>query len=58
MESIDIRYEFNNWVLSHISRTNQTKYNGMILTANEPTLLEDGKLLTLANTVTFIVRIG
>ncbi|MCM1134759.1 MAG: FHA domain-containing protein [Clostridium sp.] len=53
-----ITYEFGNWVIRHISRTNQTKYNNMILGANEPNLLEDGKALTLANTVTFVVRIG
>lgn len=53
-----ITYEFGNWVLRHVSRTNQTKYNNMILGANEPNLLEDGKMLTLANAVTFVVRIG
>lgn len=53
-----ITYEYGNWVLRHISRTNQTKYNNMILGSNEPNLLEDGKVLTLANAVTFIVRIG
>ncbi|MCM1086640.1 MAG: FHA domain-containing protein [Muribaculaceae bacterium] len=53
-----ITYEFGNWVIRHISRTNQTKYNNMILGSNEPNLLEDGKALTLANAVTFIVRIG
>ena len=52
-----IRFELENWVLYHVSRTNQTKYNGMILSSNEPTLLENGKMLTLANTVSFIVRI-
>lgn len=52
-----IKYELENWVLFHVSRTNQTKYNGMILSSNEPTLLENGKMLTLANTITFIVRI-
>lgn len=52
-----IRYELDNWVLFHVSRTNQTKYDGMILASNEPTLLEDGKILVLANAVSFIVRI-
>lgn len=52
-----IKYEFDQWVLYHVSRTNQTKYNGMILVSNEPTLLENGKTLTLANTVTFVVRL-
>ncbi len=51
-------YQYGTWVLNHISRTNQTMYNNMILGANEPTVLEDGKVLTLANAVTFIVRIG
>ena len=53
-----ITFEHQSWVLRHISRTNQTKYNGMILSSNEPVLLENGKILTLANTVTFIVRIS
>lgn len=53
-----ITYEFGNWVLRHISKTNQTKYNNMILSPNDPNLLEDGKILTLAETVSFIVRIG
>ncbi|MBQ7776626.1 MAG: FHA domain-containing protein [Lachnospiraceae bacterium] len=53
-----ITYEFGNWVLRHMSRTNQTIYNNMVLGANEPNLLEDGKLLVLANAVTFVVRIG
>lgn len=56
-EHCQISYEYGNWVLRHISRTNQTKYNGMILGSNEPNLLEDGKMLTLANSVTFVVRI-
>ncbi len=53
-----ISYQYGTWVLQHISRTNQTMYNNMILTANAPTVLEDGKVLTLANAVSFIVRIG
>lgn len=57
-EHCAITYEFGNWVIRHISKTNQTMYNNMILGANEPNLLEDGKVLTLANAVSFIVRIG
>lgn len=53
-----ITYEFGNWVIRHISKTNQTMYNNMILGTNEPKLLEDGKILTLANAVSFVVRIG
>lgn len=53
-----ITNEFGNWVLRHISKTNQTQYNNMILGANEPNLLEDGKILTLANAVSFVVHIG
>lgn len=57
-EHCSISYEFGNWVIRHISRTNETRYNNMVLGTNEPNLLEDGKVLTLANTVSFIVRIG
>lgn len=53
-----ITNEFGNWVIRHVSRTNQTKYNDMILGTNEPNLLEDGKILTLANAVSFVVRMG
>lgn len=57
-EHCRISYQYGTWVLQHISRTNPTMYNNMPLTANEPIALEDGKVLTLANTVSFIVRIG
>lgn len=57
-EHCRISYEYGSWVLRHISRTNQTKYDGKILGANEPNLLEDGRILTLANAVSFVVRIG
>lgn len=53
-----ITNEFGNWVIRHVSKTNQTKYNNKILEANVPNLLEDGKILTLANTVSFVVRIS
>jgi predicted component of type VI protein secretion system len=53
-----ITNEFGNWVIRHVSKTNQTMYNNMILGANEPNLLENGKTLTLANAVSFTVRIG
>ena len=49
--------EYGNWVLRHISRTNGTKYEDRLLDANEPVILENGKMLTLANTVTFVVRL-
>lgn len=57
-EHCTFSYQYGTWVLNHISKTNQTMYNNMILAANEPTVLENGKVLTLANTVSFIVRIG
>ena len=56
-EHCGITFEHHSWVLRHMSRTNQTKYNGMILSSGEPVLLENGKILTLANTVSFVVRI-
>lgn len=57
-EHCRLTYEYGSWVLRHISRTNNTVYNGMQLEREEPNLLEDGKQLTLAGTVTFTVRIG
>lgn len=53
-----ITNEFGNWVIRHISKTNQTKYNNMLLGTNEPNLLEEGKILTLANSVSFVIRMG
>lgn len=53
-----ITNEFGNWVIRHVSKTNQTKYNNMLLAPNEPKILEEGKILTLANTVSFVVRMG
>lgn len=57
-EHCRITYEYGTWVLRHISNTNSTHYNGFQLEREEPNMLEDGKLLTLANTVTFRVHIG
>lgn len=57
-EHCKISYEYGNWVIRHLSRTNETKYNEMILEYNEPNLLENGKILTLANTISFVVRIN
>ena len=52
-----ISYQYGTWVLSHISKTNQTRYNNMILESNIPTTLENGKVLVLADAVSFVVRI-
>lgn len=57
-DHVKFNYEFNNWTVTHISKTNPTTYDGMIMASNEPTLLEDGKILKLANAVSFVVRIG
>lgn len=56
-EHCEFKYEFNVWTLTRLG-ANDTKYNGMIMERFEPTMLEDGKELTLSNIVTFIVRIG
>ena len=55
-EHCSITYENDEWVLRHLSNTNDTKYNNVNLEKNCPVLLEDGKIITLANKVTFIVR--
>lgn len=51
-------YQYENWCIQHLSRTNQTCYDGQILDHGQTYLLEDGKQLTLANAVSFIVHIG
>ena len=57
-EHCRISYQYGDWILKHISRTNLTIYNNMVLEANAPTILADGKILTLATAVSFVVRIG
>lgn len=57
-EHCRITYEYGSWVIRHISNTNSTHYNGLSLGREEPNLLEDGKLLVLAKTVTLRVHIG
>lgn len=49
--------QYGNWCIQHMSRTNQTKYDGQILDHDQFYLLENGKVLTLANCVSFIVHI-
>lgn len=49
--------QYGNWCVQHMSRTNQTKYDGQILDHDQVYLLENGKMLTLANCVSFIVHI-
>lgn len=51
------RQQYGSWVVQHMSRTNQTKYDGQILDHDQVYLLENGKTLTLANCVSFVVHI-
>ncbi len=51
------RQQYGNWCIQHMSRTNQTKYDGQILDHDQFYLLENGKVLTLANCVSFIIHI-
>ncbi len=52
----EITNEFGEWVIRHKSQVNDTRYNNEKLERDEPHLLEDGKMLTLSNTVTFIIH--
>ncbi len=54
---VEITNEYGEWVIRHKSQVNETRYNNEKLERDEPHLLEDGKMLTLANTVTFIVHL-
>lgn len=51
------RYENGNWIVQHISRTNDTKYCDMRLERQEERIIENGRILNLANAVSFLIRI-
>ena len=56
-EHCRFRYENGNWIVQHISRTNDTKYCDMRLERQEERIIENGRILNLANAVSFLIRI-
>lgn len=56
-EHCRIKYEYTKWSIEHLSRTNDTVYNGRKLEHGFEEGLRDGKTLTLANAMTFLIRI-
>lgn len=56
-EHCRFKYEYGRWSIEHLSRTNDTVYNGRKLEHGYEEALRDGKIITLANAISFIVRI-
>ncbi len=56
-EHCRFKYEYGRWSIEHLSRTNDTVYNGRKLEHGYEEGLRDGKIITLANVISFMVRI-
>jgi pSer/pThr/pTyr-binding forkhead associated (FHA) protein len=56
-EHCRFKYEYGRWSIEHLSRTNDTVYNGRKLEHGYEEAIRDGKVITLANAIDFIVRI-
>lgn len=56
-EHCRFKYEYGRWSIEHLSRTNDTVYNGRKLEHGYEEAIRDGKIITLANAISFIVRI-
>lgn len=56
-EHCRFRYEYGRWSIEHLSRTNDTVYNGRKLEHGYEEAIRDGKIITFANAMSFIVRI-
>lgn len=49
--------EYGKWMLQHLSHTNDTEYDGILMNHEKPSVLSDGKKITLARFLTFTVHI-
>lgn len=56
-EHCRFKYEYGRWSIEHLSRTNDTVYNGRKLEHGFEEAIRDGKIITFANAISFIVRI-
>ncbi len=56
-EHCRFKYEYGRWSIEHLSRTNDTVYNGRKLEHGYEEAIRDGKIITLANVISFVVRI-
>lgn len=51
------KFEYGRWSIEHLSRTNDTVYNGRKLEHGFEEAIRDGKIITFANSISYIVRI-
>lgn len=56
-EHCEFKYEYGRWSIEHLSKTNDTIYNGRKLEHGFEEALRDGKIITFANAISFIIRI-
>lgn len=56
-EHCRFKYEYGRWSIEHLSRTNDTVYNGRKLEHGFEEAIRDGKIITFANAISFMVRI-
>lgn len=56
-EHCRFKYEYGRWSIEHLSRTNDTVYNGRKLEHGFEEAIRDGKIITFANAISFVVRI-
>ena len=55
-EHCRISFKDEEWILEHLSKTNDTEYDQMKLDHNEEVVLSEGKIITLSKLISFYVR--
>ena len=56
-EHLKIGYRGGDWIIEHLSKTNDTEVNGEKMEYESPIILKDGFKITLAKRIVFTVRI-
>lgn len=56
-EHLKIDYRGGDWIIEHLSKTNDTEVNGEKMDYESPIILKDGFKITLAKRIVFTVRI-
>lgn len=56
-EHLKIDYRGGDWIIEHLSKTNDTEVNGEKMEYESPIILKDGFKITLAKRIVFTVRI-
>ena len=56
-EHLKIDYRGGDWIIEHLSKTNDTEVNGEKMEYESPIILKDGFKIILAKRIVFTVRI-